>query len=267
VATTDPPISNLRIFSAETVGTAVLVLGGPGSALLAGQQIGLLGVSLAFGLSLLIMAYAIGPISGCHINPAVTLAMVLTRKVEIAKAAYYWVAQLLGAAIGGGILLAIASGVDGFEVGESFRAVSNGWGDDVAGGYSLASAAIVEIVFTAMLVAVVLATTTRRFRPGMGGLAAGMTLALIHLVTIPIDNTSVNPARSFATAIYGGGDALTQLWAFVVFPMVGAVVGVLIHLLVHDDSLEDTMFDSGGARRMRQMGEDAAHKVESTLDR
>jgi hypothetical protein len=94
-----------------------------------------------------------------------------------------------------------------------------------------------------------------------------MTLALIHLVTIPIDNTSVNPARSFATAIYGGGDALTQLWAFVVFPMVGAVVGVLIHLLVHDDSLEDTMFDSGGERRMRQMGEDAAHKVESTLDR
>ncbi len=229
----------LRIAGAEAVGTAVLMIGGPGSAILAGDKIGALGVSLAFGLALLIMAYAIGPVSGCHINPAVTLAMVLARKTKASLLVFYWIGQLAGAALGGLVVYSIANGLKGWDKGTF---ASNGWGKLSPSGYGLGAVLVVEVVLTALLVFVVLMTTTKGFAPGMGGLAYGLTLALIHLISIPIDNTSVNPARSFGAAIFGGAEPLKQLWAFVVFPLLGAIVGTLVWIGVDDTTLEDTEF-------------------------
>jgi aquaporin Z len=230
--------SNLRVFGAEVVGTAVLMLVGPGSAVLAVDVIGVYGVAFAFGLALLAMAYTIGHVSGCHINPAVTLGFLLSRKVTVVEAAYYWVAQLVGAAIGGLLIYVISEGGDLDKTGVF---AANGWGDDIGSPFGLGSTIVVEIVFTALLVFVVLSTTTVGYPTGFGGLAAGLTLAMIHLATIPVDNTSVNPARSFGAAIFSGSDAMTQLWAFIVFPLVGAVVGVVVWLLVHDLGAEDAL--------------------------
>ncbi|MGH9135076.1 MAG: aquaporin, partial [Ilumatobacteraceae bacterium] len=230
-----------RILAAELVGTAVLVMAGPGSAILAGEAIGVLGVALAFGLSLLIMCYVIGPISGSHINPAVTLGMLLAKKIDTGRAVISWIGQFVGAIIGALIIFLIANSRDGFERGGF---ASNGWDRD--GFSNLAATIIVEIVFTGIFVWVVLATTTGRFSPGMGGVVAGLTLTMVHLVTIPVDNTSVNPARSLATAIFADTDpnALGQIWAFIIFPLIGAVLGVLLFLLIDDSTLEDTMLDS-----------------------
>jgi aquaporin Z len=242
-----------RIFACEFVGTAVLILGGPGSAILAGEAITTLGIALAFGLSLLVMAYVVGPTTGCNINPAVTLGMLLTRKLDLRTCVYYWVAQLLGAIFGAAIIYGIASGRDGWERGAF---ASNGWDRDGFSG--LGAVIIVEIVFTALLVYVVLATTTRRFSPGFGGLVAGLTLTLIHLVTIPVDNTSVNPVRSLATAIFAdtSPSALGQLWAFIIFPLIGAVLGVFVWLLTDPASLEDTLFDTEVLRTARDKLDD-----------
>ncbi|MGD9797953.1 MAG: aquaporin [Acidimicrobiia bacterium] len=223
--------NNARIAAAEVVGTAVLMLIGPGSAILAVDAIGAFGVSLAFGFSLLAMAYAIGHVSGCHINPAVTLAFLLTRKITQAQAVYYWVAQFAGATIGGLLLFVVTEGGDLDQTGGIFAA--NGWGDEIGSAFGLGSVIVVEIVFTAILVFVVLSTTTVGYPTGFGGLAAGLTLAMIHLATIPVDNTSVNPARSLGAALFSGSDALAQLWAFIVWPLVGAAVGVGIWLAVH----------------------------------
>jgi aquaporin Z len=227
-----------RVLAAELVGTAVLVIGGPGTAILA-PEVGLLGISLAFGFSLLIMAYVIGPISGCHINPAVTLGLLLARKVSVAHAVFAWVGQIVGGVMGATIIYGIASGRDGYDRGQF---AANLWSGPYAG---LGSTIVVEVVLTALLVLVVLSTTGRRFPVGMGGLVAGITLALIHLISIPVDNTSVNPARSVATALFAelDSDALEQLWAFVLFPLIGAVVGVIIWLVVDDSRLEDTMLE------------------------
>jgi aquaporin Z len=233
-------MQHVKLAVAEMIGTMILVLGGPGSAVLAGAQIGTLGVSLAFGLSLLIAAYAIGPVSGCHINPAVTVGLWLMRKTEGAKVPWYLAGQLVGAAAGGLVVFALASDLDGFDATNNFAA--NGWGDHSPAGYGFAAMVIVEILFSALLVFVVLSTSHRSFPVAQCGLVVGLTLALIHLVTIPIDNTSVNPARSFATAIFAGADAWKQLWAFVVFPIVGACVGVLAWVAVDDATLEDTVF-------------------------
>jgi aquaporin Z len=242
-----------RIFAAEFVGTAVLILGGPGAAILSGGNIGQLGISLAFGFALLFMIYVIGPVSGCHINPAITLGMLLTRKITPRDAAYYVVAQVLGGIFGAAIIYGIASGRDGWVRGTF---ASNGWDRDGLSG--LGATVIVEIVFTALLTFVVLSTTTRRFAPGFGGIAAGITLTLIHLVTIPVDNTSVNPARSIATAIFAdtSPSALGQLWAFIVFPLIGAVLGVFVWLLIDPASLEDTMLDSAVLRTARDKLDD-----------
>jgi aquaporin Z len=232
--------NDARILGAETFGTTVLMIGGPGSAILAAPYIGgALGVSLAFGFSLLIMAYVIGPVSGCHINPAVTLAMLVAKKIDGKHAAMAWIGQTIGAALGGAIILLIATGRDGFVRG-TFAA--NGWDQLSPGGFGWGSAMVVEIVFTALLVVVVLATTSRNFAPGMGGLAAGITLTLIHLVTIPVDNTSVNPARSFGTAIFADSstDALQQLWLFILFPLIGSVLGVVLWLMIDETKLEQT---------------------------
>jgi aquaporin Z len=253
--------SNSRVFAAEVVGTAVLMMGGPGSAILAGDRIGTLGIALAFGFSLLIMCYAVGHVTGCNINPAVTLGMVLTRKLTWARAVYYWVGQLVGAAIGGLIIYAIANNIEGFSSKNNFA--QNGWDQYSPGGYGIVAAMFVEVVFTALLVYVVLSTTNSRFPIGFGGVAAGLTLGLIHLVTIPVDSTSVNPARSFGTAIFAGTDALGQLWLFIVFPLIGGAVGSLIWLMIDETRLEDTMFaDVPGATEVR----DAADKLDDRLD-
>lgn len=229
---------NRKIFAAEFVGTTILMLGGPGSAILAGNAIGTLGVSLAFGFSLLVAAYCVGPTSGCHINPAVTLAMWVAEKIKGSQVPAYLLGQLAGAVVGGALIYGIAAGVPGYSSKDSFAA--NAWGTS-SGFYPFKSMVVAEVVLTALLVFVVLSTTSRKFTQMQGGLVAGLTLALIHLISIPVDNTSVNPARSFGTAIFARGDALEQLWAFIVFPLIGAFVGVLTWVAVDEARLEDTV--------------------------
>ncbi|MEQ1699779.1 MAG: aquaporin [Ilumatobacteraceae bacterium] len=226
-----------RIFVAELIGTLVLMLGGPGVAIFAVKEVGILGVALGFGLSLLIMAYVIGPISGCHINPAVTLGMLIARKVTLTHAVFAWIGQLAGAIGGAFIIWGIASGRDDWQRGQF---AANLWSGKY---YGVGAAIVAEVVLTALLVMVVLFTTTRKFAPGFGGVVAGLTLTVIHLISIPIDNTSVNPARSIATALFAdtSTEALQQLWVFIVFPLVGAVVGVIMFLMLDDTRLEDTM--------------------------
>lgn len=244
-----------RILGAEFIGTAVLVIGGVGSAVLAGPEIGVLGVSLAFGFSLAIVMYVVGHMSGGHVNPAVTLAHLLARRVTPRQAAFAWVGQVTGGVFGAGVIYGIASGRDGFERGVF---ASNGWDRDGFSG--LGSALVVELVFTALLVLVMLSTTSRRFAPAMGGFVAGLTYAVIHLVTIPVDNTGVNPARSLATALFADTDpgALGQVWVFIVVPLVGALLGVFIWLMVDDEArLEDTMLDTETLRDAR----DAADRL------
>jgi aquaporin Z len=225
--------SKLKLFLAELVGTAVLVLGGCGTAVLAtgaftDGSVGLLGVSFAFGLSLLIMAYAIGNISGCHINPAVTVGLWILGKVKASLVPVYVAGQLLGGLVGAAIIYAIATGrSDGFSATAETFAV-NGWGPLSPGGFNFTAMAVAEIVLTAVLVFVVASTTHRKFSPAAGGIAVGFALVLIHLISIPVDNTSVNPARSFGVAIFAGGDALQQLWAFFVFPVIGGLLGALL---------------------------------------
>jgi aquaporin Z len=225
--------ATVRIAAAEVIGTAVLMLIGPGSAILASNKIGNFGVAFAFGLALLAMAYTIGHVSGCHINPAVTLGFLLAKSINVQVAVTYWVAQFVGAAVGGLLIYVISENGDLDQTGVF---AANGWGADIGSAFGFGSMLVVEIVFTAILIYVVLATTTEGYPVGFGGLAAGMTLAMIHLATIPVDNTSVNPARSFGAAIFSGSDALTQLWAFIVFPLVGAALGFAGWKLVHERS-------------------------------
>ena len=229
--------NNGRILVAELVGTAVLMLGGPGVAIFSGQAVGVLGVALGFGFSLLIMMYVIGPISGCHINPAVTLGMLLARTINTPHAVFAWIGQVIGGIGGAAIIYGIASGRDDWERGQF---AANLWSGPY---YGVGAAIVAEVVLTALLVLVMLFTTTRRFAPGFGGLVAGLTLTLIHLISIPIDNTSVNPARSLGTALFADTsfEALQQLWVFIVFPLIGAIVGVVLFLVLDDTRLEDTM--------------------------
>jgi aquaporin Z len=222
-----------RIFTAEAIGTAILMLGGVGSAVLAGQFIGALGVSLAFGLTLLAMASVIGPVSGCHINPAVTLGMVAARKLPVSELPVYLGAQFLGALAGGAVLLAVASGRPGFSASEGFGA--NGWDELSPAGFGLGAVLTAEVVFTAVFVLAVLSTTRRGFPTGLGPVVAGLSLALVHLVTIPVSNTSVNPARSLGAAVFQGGDALVQVWAFLLAPLAGGVLAAIIWRLVQPD--------------------------------
>jgi aquaporin Z len=222
-----------RLLVAEAIGTCVLVLVGPGAAIIAADAIGALGVALAFGFALLIMAYTIGAVSGCHINPAVTLAFVLTKKLEIETAVYYWVGQVVGAVIGGGILYIVTETGD-IDATGVFAA--NGWGDKIGSPFGVGSAIVVEVIFTALLIFVVLSTTRLGYPTGFGGLVAGLSLAAIHLATIPVDNTSVNPARSIGVAVFAGSDALEQIWVFLIFPLIGAVVGVAAYQVLSPDN-------------------------------
>jgi aquaporin Z len=229
----------VRILIAETVGTAVLVLGGCGTAVLAtgklgGGSVGVIGVAFAFGLSLLVMAYAIGNLSGCHINPAVTTGLWALGKVRHGLLPFYFIGQLAGGAIGGLAVYGIASGrPDGFSPDVKNFAV-NGWGPLSPAGFNFSAMAIVEVVLTAVLVFVVASTTHRKFSTAAGGLAVGFTLTLIHLISIPVDNTSVNPARSFGVAIFAGGRAMSDLWAFFVFPLIGGVIGAALWKVIDD---------------------------------
>ncbi len=231
---------NVRILVAELIGTTVLMLGGPGTAILATGaffptgSVQVLGVALAFGFSLLVMAYAIGNLSGCHINPAVTFGLWLARKVDTALVPFYLVGQLAGALLGGLLIWVIASGAPGsFDATPQNFAV-NGWANLSPGGFSFGAMVVTEILMTALLSFVVLSTVHRRFAPAASGLAVGLALTLIHLISIPIDNTSVNPARSLGVAVFAGGDALEQLWAFFVFPLVGAALGAFAWFAVDD---------------------------------
>jgi aquaporin Z len=222
---------------AEGVGTFWLVLGGCGSALIAasfpGLGIGFIGVALAFGLTVLTMAYAVGHLSGGHFNPAVTLGLLSAGRCPARDVAPYIVSQLVGGIIGATILYIIASGHPGFDLSAGFA--SNGYGEHSPGRYSLIAALLVETVLTFMFLMIILGATDRRAPAGMAPLAIGLALTLIHLVSIPVTNTSVNPARSTATAIFAGGWALLQLWAFWVAPIVGAVLaGVLYPLLYRE---------------------------------
>ena len=219
--------SKSQVFAAELVGTFVLVFGGCGAAVLAGAHIGYLGVALAFGLSLLVMAYAIGPISGCHVNPAVSIGLALARKLPGSMLLIYITAQLVGAVIAGGVLLVVASGTPGFNLSQGFA--TNGFAEHSPGGYNLLACLVAEIVLTFFLGFTVLGTTHPKFPAGFGGIPIGFVLVLIHLVGIPITNTSVNPARSIGVAVFQGGWALAQLWLFVVAPILGALLAAGIH--------------------------------------
>ena len=271
------PQNNGRILAAELVGTLVLMLGGPGVAVLlptlgllpAGDAstgaalLKLLIVALGFGFSLLIMWYVIGPISGCHINPAVTLGMLLARKVDTAHAIYAWVGQGVGAISGAAIIYGVASGRSGYHRGQ-FDA--NLWSGKYFG---LGSAIVVEVLLTGLLVMVMLFTTTKKFAPGMGGLVVGITLTLIHMIAIPVDNASFNPARSLGTALFADGHtgAMAQLWAFILFPMIGAVVGVIIWLMLDDTRLEDTdLVELPGASELRNVLGNLSKGIDSLGD-
>ncbi|QSQ24566.1 aquaporin Z [Pyxidicoccus parkwayensis] len=218
-----------RKYLAELVGTFVLVLGGVGAAVLAGQRIGFLGVALAFGLSLLAMVYTVGPISGCHVNPAVTLGMLLTGKMESRHALGYVVAQCVGAIAAAGVVLLIARGAPvGYSAAVEGLA-TNGYGTASPGGYSMSAAFLAEVVLTFLLVLTVLGATDARAPVGFAGLAIGLVLTLVHLVGIPVTNTSVNPARSLGPALFSGGRALSQLWLFIVAPLLGGATAAAVY--------------------------------------
>ena len=221
----------MKVYAAEMFGTFWLVLGGCGSAVLAaafpGVGIGLTGVSLAFGLTVVTMAYAIGHVSGCHLNPAVSIGLWAGGRFEAKKLLPYIVAQVLGAVIAGGVLYLIASGKAGFDVSAGFA--SNGYDDHSPGKYTMFAALLTEVVMTAMFLIIIMGSTDKRAPAGFAPLAIGLGLTLIHLISIPVTNTSLNPARSTGVAVYVGGWAVAQLWAFWIAPIVGAVLGATIY--------------------------------------
>ncbi len=248
---------NIKALGAELIGTFWLVLGGCGSAVLAavildggvdtGLGLGYLGVSFAFGLTVLTGAYALGHVSGGHFNPAVTLGLVAGGRFDVKQAPAYIGAQLAGGLIGAATIFGIASGQDGWETGDGAGAfATNGYGEFSPGGYSLGAAFLAEVVLTAVFLIVIMGATSKKAAPAIGGLAIGLALTLIHLISIPVTNTSVNPARSTSQAIFVGGDQLGQLWLFWVAPIIGGVLGALIHRYVIGDA-EDVIEGAIGA--------------------
>ncbi len=224
----------MKQYGAEFLGTFWLVLGGCGSAVLAAAfphvGIGLLGVSLAFGLTVLTMAFAIGHISGCHLNPAVSVGLWVGGRFPGSQLVPYIVAQVLGAIVAGGVLYVIASGAPGFDITAGFA--SNGYAEHSPGHYSLLAAAVCEVVMTAFFLFVIMGATDKRAPAGLAPIAIGLCLTLIHLISIPVTNTSVNPARSTGVAFFVGGWAVDQLWLFWVAPIVGAIIGATAYRLV-----------------------------------
>ncbi len=227
----------MKAYGAEFLGTFWLVLGGCGSAVLAaafpGVGIGLHGVSLAFGLTVLTMAFAIGHISGCHLNPAVSIGLWAGRRFPAGKLVPYIAAQVAGAIVAGAVLHTIASGAPGFDVTKGFA--SNGFGAHSPGGYSMLAAVVTEVVMTAFFLIVILGATDRRAPAGFAPIAIGLALTLIHLISIPVTNTSVNPARSTGVALFAGGWAVEQLWVFWVAPIAGALLGAGLYRVIGED--------------------------------
>lgn len=227
-------------FFAEGLGTFALVLFGCGAATIASvsqsgpEGIGLLGISLAFGFSVVVMAYAIGPVSGCHINPAISIAMLVAGKLSAKDTVGYVISQCIGAILAAGVLYLLASGSAGFTMPE-WGLGSNGWGEGYLGNYNMTSALIAEFVFTFLFLLVIFGTTAKNASPLMAGLAIGISLALIHMVAIPITGTSVNPARSLGPALFAGGKAMSQLWLFIVTPIAGGICAALVRNLFIED--------------------------------
>ncbi|MCD6011775.1 MAG: porin [Flavipsychrobacter sp.] len=225
----------MKKFIAEFIGTLVLVLLGCGAAVIAGKTltpdvpagIGLLGISIAFGIAVVAMAYAIGPVSGCHINPAVTVSMLVAGKIKMGDAIGYIIAQFVGATAGAGLLYIILQGNPAFAMGE-WALGANGWGPGYLGSYNMVSAFISEAVLTFIFLFVIHAVTSKAGNSTMAGLAIGLTLVLIHLVGIPVTGVSVNPARSFGPAIFAQGLALQQLWLFLAAPVLGGILAAIV---------------------------------------
>ena len=213
----------MQKFVAEFIGTLTLVLFGCGAAVLGGDNVGQLGIALAFGFAIVAMAYGIGSISGCHVNPAVSLGAFIAGRMSAREMLVYWVAQFLGALVGAGILAAIAGMAGGLG--------QNGWGPGYNGEFSMQAALIFEVVMTAIFVIVILGSTSSEAPAGFAGLAIGITLAVIHIVGIQVTGVSVNPARSFGPAVLVGGQALSQLWLFFVAPAIGSIIGGALYRL------------------------------------
>lgn len=220
-----------RVVVCEFLGTLLLVFFAVGSAVLAGEYIGTFGIALAFGFTMLALAYAVGPISGCHINPAVTLGMLLAHRITVRTAVEYWIAQIVGAIVGAALLFLVAKQVPGLQTHGAFG--TNGWGDRSAVHLNLGGAFVIEMVMTFLFVFVVLSVTHNVALFGFNGVAIGMALATVHLIGIPLDGTSVNPARSIGPALFAGGAAITQLWLFIVAPLIGGAIAAVVHQITH----------------------------------
>ncbi len=220
-------MSDMNKYLAELIGTFVLVFMGCGSAVIAGSQVGFLGIALAFGLSVLVMVYAIGPISGCHINPAITIAMLVNGKITSKDAGVYIVAQCIGAVIAAVLLLTIISGNPAYALATDGLG-QNGYDAASPGGFSMVSGFFAEVILTFIFLIVIFGATSKAAPAGFAGIAIGLSLALIHIVGIPITGVSVNPARSIGPALIVGGTALAQLWLFLVAPVIGAVLAAFV---------------------------------------
>jgi len=217
----------MKKYTAEMIGTMVLVLMGCGSAVIAGQHIGFLGISFAFGIAVLTMVYAIGPISGCHINPAISIAMLAAGKMNLKDTIGYLIAQFIGGLVGAAVLLAIATGRADYSLAINGLG-QNGYGLHSPDQFSLMACLIAEIVLTAIFLLVIFGSTHKNAPKGFAGIAIGLSLAIIHMVGIPITGTSVNPARSFGPAVLVGGEALGQLWLFLIAPVIGGLLAAFI---------------------------------------
>jgi|SRR5579864_3577957 len=232
-------------YAAELFGTFVLVFAGLGTAVLAGGTVHAVGISFAFGLTLVALIYAIGPVSGCHINPAVTLGMLLTKRIKVGQAVGYMVMQVIGAIIGAGLVLAIAKGAPGFvPTPENFGI--NGYGAHSPGNYSLLAAFLTEAFFTMLLVTTALGATDSKAPSGFGGLAIGLALTVTNLASIPVTNASINPARSIGPAVYVGGWAVDQLWLFIAAPLAGGVMAAIVYKAIHGSPEETARTKAAG---------------------
>lgn len=220
-------MSDTQKYLAELLGTFVLVFFGCGAAVIAGASLGVLGIAFAFGLAVLVMVYAIGPVSGCHINPAITVAMLVNKKISGKDAAIYIIVQCIGAIIAAALLLVVASGMPGYDIAVNGLG-QNGYGAASPGGYSLMAGFIAEIVLTFVFLIVVFGATSKAAPAGFAGIAIGLSLTLVHIVGIMITGTSVNPARSLGPALIVGGTALAQLWMFIIAPVIGAVIAAFV---------------------------------------
>lgn len=221
-------------FFAELIGTFALVLFGTGAVVVSSMDtlanlhgVGIIGIAVAFGVSVLVMCYAIGGITGCHINPAITIAMLFAKKINSSEAVTYLIAQFIGATIASFLLMQIQMGMPGFEMKE-WALGANGWGEDYQNGYNATSAFITEVTLTFLFLFVIFGATSKWGNSTMAGVAIGLVLMLIHIFAIPITGTSVNPARSFAPAIFAGGMALKQLWLFIIAPILGGILAAIV---------------------------------------